>query len=119
MASFKTLEIYKDSKVLVLDLYKLLHKLPKSESRNLAEQIKRAGTSIVLNIAEGSSRKTAKDFDHFLMIALGSLIEVEAALDLCVSLEYFTDVDVADVNRQVLVLSKKISRFRYVLESRT
>ena len=48
----------------------------------LKDQILRASSSIVLNLAEGSAKPTVKDQAKFYFIALGSLRETQAALDL-------------------------------------
>ena len=47
--------------------------------RSLADQLRRAASSVVLNIAEGN-RRTGKDRLHFFRIAAGSAAEVRAAL---------------------------------------
>ena len=49
------------------------------QDRDLAEQIKRAGSSIPLNLAEGS-RRVGRDRGHCFRIAAGSAAEVRAAL---------------------------------------
>ena len=46
------------------------------------DQFDRALLSIVLNLAEGSGKLTAKDKRRFYAIAFGSLREVQALLDL-------------------------------------
>jgi len=46
----------------------------------LRDQIDRASLSVVLNLAEGSGRK-GKDRVQFFRIAMGSLKEVQACLD--------------------------------------
>ena len=48
----------------------------------LKDQFDRAALSVVLNLAEGSSRPTSKDRKRFYTIALGSLREVQALLDI-------------------------------------
>ena len=48
----------------------------------LKDQILRASSSIALNLAEGSGRSSAKDQLRFFSIAMGSLRECQAALDL-------------------------------------
>ena len=49
---------------------------------HLKDQLDRASSSIVLNLAEGSGRYTAKDQRKFFSIALGSLRECQSILDL-------------------------------------
>jgi four helix bundle protein len=51
-------------------------------SRYLREQLLRASSSVVLNLAEGSGKRTSAEQSRFYGIALGSLREVQAVLDL-------------------------------------
>lgn len=48
----------------------------------LKNQLRRASTSVVLNIAEGSSRFSKADRKHFYIIARGSVFECVAITDL-------------------------------------
>ena len=48
----------------------------------LKEQLLRASSSVALNIAEGSGKRTPADQKRFYFIALGSLRESEAILEL-------------------------------------
>lgn len=64
---------------LVSELRSVLAELMKSD-RSLADQLRRAATSVVLNIAEGN-RRTGKDRLQFFRIAAGSAAEVRAALE--------------------------------------
>ena len=45
----------------------------------LRDQIRRASTSIMLNVAEGFARRTNKEFSRFLFTAHGSVAEVQSA----------------------------------------
>ena len=71
--------------------------LPESERDGLADQWKRASYSVVLNIAEGASRRGTKEFRRYLDIARGSLHEIEAILDLALALDYFRPDELAKV----------------------
>jgi len=53
-----------------------------SRFRDLRDQLLRASTSIVLNIAEGAGRQTAADKARFYAIARGSAMECAAILDI-------------------------------------
>ena len=64
-------------------------------SGNLRDQLDRAASSIVLNLAEGSARRTLKDKKHFYHMAFGSLRECQAILDLATDSTHpaFTEAD--------------------------
>ncbi len=51
----------------------------------LRNQLTRASSSITLNLAEGNGRKQTNDRKHFFQIALGSLKECKAILDLTIN----------------------------------
>lgn len=73
MFKFESLEIWKESVSFASELYELTHKFPNWETYNLTAQLTRAATSVSLNIAEGSSRASKKDFNRFIQISVGSL----------------------------------------------
>lgn len=54
------------------------------------DQIQRAAVSVTNNIAEGYTRRSDKSFKQFLLIAKGSLSEVESMLVLAIDLKYLT-----------------------------
>jgi four helix bundle protein len=76
----KKLDAYIVCKTFVSDCYKRTAGFPPEEKYALISQIRRAATSILLNIAEGSSRKSKADRTRFYEIARGSLVEIDAAL---------------------------------------
>jgi four helix bundle protein len=51
--------------------------MPDSERFGLTNQMRRAVVSIPSNIAEGNARQSRKDYIHFLVMARGSLAELE------------------------------------------
>lgn len=81
--SYKDLIVWQKGYELVKQVYKISSKLPQSEVFALQSQMRRSAVSIVSNIAEGSSRKTRKDYCQFLHIAYGSTSELETQLFLC------------------------------------
>jgi four helix bundle protein len=82
------MEVYKYSKSLTLEVYKITKVLPASEKFNLISQLRRAALSVHLNLAEGSSRKSELEKKRYYEIARGSVVEIDAALDIVVELEY-------------------------------
>ena len=50
--------------------------------RYLRDQLNRASSSVALNLAEGSAKPSARDQARFYSIAMGSLRESQAAIEL-------------------------------------
>ena len=74
--SFRDLDVYKRSYNLTLKIYEIAKTLPKDEQYGLSSQLRRAATSIPLNIAEGYGRKSSEaEFKHFVRNGLGSCNE--------------------------------------------
>lgn len=90
---YRRLDVWQKSMMLVKKVYPLIERLPQEEKYALGNQIRRAVTSIVLNIAEGTGRNSDKELRHFLTIARGSAAEVEAQLMICIELEFFSRQD--------------------------
>lgn len=88
--SHTKLDIFKVAKEFVLACYRETKSFPAEEKFAMISQIKRAALSVHLNVAEGCSRKSEKERKRFYEIARGSIVEVDAALDIAVSLNYTT-----------------------------
>jgi four helix bundle protein len=71
--------------------YALAAGFPAFEKFELASQLRRAATSVPLNIAEGAGRRTAKEFTSFLINARGSLAELDTILLLAEKLGYLSE----------------------------
>jgi four helix bundle protein len=74
-------------------IYLQTEKFPKEETFGLRIQMRRAAVSIASNIAEGAGRSTKKDFAQFVVIARGSLNELETQYLLAESLGYLAKGD--------------------------
>jgi four helix bundle protein len=90
---FEKLEVWQQSRQVVVAVYKLIKKFPAEERYGLCDQLRRAVISVPSNIAEGISRIAVKETIHFLEIAFGSLMEVYCQLQIAVDLEYITEED--------------------------
>ena len=75
---FEKLEVWQSALEYIDLIYEIAEELPKSEEYNLKSQIKRAATSVALNIAEGSTGQTNPEQSRFLGLALRSLLETVA-----------------------------------------
>ncbi len=89
----QNLDIYHASRQFVIECYKLTRQLPVEEKFGMISQIRRAALSVHLNIAEGASRKSEAERKRYFEIARGSVIEVDAALEIANQLNYLKEVD--------------------------
>lgn len=97
-------------------MYELVDKLPDDERFNLKSQIRSAATSIVLNIAEGSTGQSDPEQKRFLGMALRSLIETVACQRLLMRRKYLTDTTyLQHLDVQVQELAKRLQAFRNAL----
>lgn len=86
------LDTYIVIRELVRECYKLAALIPEIEKFGLQTQIRRAAISVQLNMAEGASRSTIPERKRFYEIARGSVIEIDAALDIANDLGYLTGI---------------------------
>lgn len=74
---FTDLDVWKEGHRLVLMLYKITDRFPRSERYSLIDQIRRSSVSVTSNIAEGFGRQTYKEKIQFYYLAQGSLVELK------------------------------------------
>ncbi len=85
------LEVWRLARDFAVLIYKkVVPLLPASEKYNLADQLKRAASSIPANIAEGHGRFYFQDNVRFCYMARGSLTEVQSHLALAKELGFLT-----------------------------
>lgn len=78
---------------LTTNVYRLTSRFPKHELYGLSQQIRRAAVSVPSNIAEGKGRYSDRDFVRFLLVARGSLLELETQLIIAQQLRYLSQED--------------------------
>ena len=113
---FQKLDVYKLALDYVKAIYSLRKNLPDRERFNLVSQIERAATSIVLNIAEGSTGQSNPEQKRFLGLALRSYLETIACLDLIEHLGYLSENEIKPLREQGHQLFVKLSAFRRALK---
>jgi four helix bundle protein len=82
MQDHRQLEIWQRSMGYAVSVYRWCVQLPQEERYNLGDQVKRACTSVPLNIAEGAGCETDGEFARFLTYAYRSLKETVTCLEL-------------------------------------
>ena len=103
------LEIYKLSKQFVIHCYKLTKKFPIEEKYAMSQQIRKAGLSVHLNLAEGFSRKSGAERKRFFEVSRGSIIEIDTALDIASSLGYCSETQLEDCGQLIIKTFKLLS----------
>ncbi len=79
MIDFCKLDVYQKAKAFCILMHKLISK--GNPDRTTNDQLRRASFSIMLNIAEGSSRFSNKDRKNFMVVARGSAFECAAIIE--------------------------------------
>lgn len=116
MRDYKKYDIWKLSHLLTLEVYKITESFPKEEIFGLTSQIRRASSSIGINIVEGCGRGSDEDFKRFLRNASGSAFEVEYILLLSKDLNYISEDKFLELTPKAEELKMKISKLILKIE---
>lgn len=100
------LDVYTASRSFVAEVYKLSKHLPVEEKFGMISQIRRAALSVHLNIAEGASRKSGQERKRYYEVARGSVIEVDAALDIAKDLLYLNNLNIETLGAATIKIFK-------------
>ncbi len=76
MGDYRELEVWQKARKLSTHVFRKTEPYP-LKARVLVEQMQRAALSVASNVAEAHGRHTSRDRIHFLVIARGSLAELE------------------------------------------
>lgn len=114
MFDFQKLSVYQKSKIYTNNIIKIIN--DSKFDRIVNDQLKRASLSIMLNIAEGSSRFSNRDRRNFLVIARGSAFECVAILEYLKEDESLDDkiyeelyCQLEEISKMLYSLIKKLS----------
>lgn len=113
--SFEGLKIWQGSRALTNEVYSAMGNCKDYAFR---DQIQRAATSVMNNIAEGFERRTKKDFAHFLDLAKGSAGEVRSMLYLGEDRNYVATKVAESLRAEYNELSKSIGALAASLRRR-
>ena len=83
MQDYHQLAIWQRAMDYTVRVYQFVAQLPDAERYNLVAQLRKASTSVPLNIAEGAGCAGQVEFARFLSYAYRSLKEVITSLELC------------------------------------
>jgi len=86
--SYRDLEVWQLAMTLAKQMYEITAAFPSDERFGLVNQMRRAAVSIPSNIAEGHARSSTAEFQRFIMIAMGSVAELETQVLLSLDLGF-------------------------------
>lgn len=107
MRNFRKLNIWNDAIDYAVEIYQLAELLPKNEEFGLKSQMKSASVSI--NIAEGCSISSDREYGRFLETAEGSAFEVETQLIVSMRLKYIDSTTVEASLTRLHSLQRRIN----------
>jgi four helix bundle protein len=111
IASYRDLEVYQRSMTALIQVHTLALAFPDYERFALTDQLRRSSKSIPANIAEGyGRRKSAREFKHFLTLALGSANETLVHLEIAHALAYGDPAAAAALMDAYTVICKMLYR---------
>ena len=117
--SFEKLDMWKDIRDFVNEIYKISDSFPYSENKGLRDQIRRAAVSVSSNIAEGSGRLSSKDQARFVEISYSSILEVLSQLMVALDRKYIDQTTYIKGRKLIENLSPRILAYkRYLLKKK-
>ena len=113
--TFRDLVVWQKAVELSKELYRATRTMPDTEKFGLTAQMRRAAVSVASNIAEGTARQKIADYIHFLVIAWGSLAELETQLIIATDLRMLSNTEglmdnVQEVRRMLQALIDSLRR---------
>jgi four helix bundle protein len=111
MQDFRNLDVWQAAHALTLDIYELTASFPDHERYGLISQMRRACSSMPMNIAEGCVRRTDADFARYLYNAMGSASELEYAVLLSRDLGYASTEDFSRLTDDVQRVKRMLTSF--------
>ncbi len=106
--SFEKLEVWQMARKLTLNVYRVTAHYPPEEKYSLVSQLRRAALSVCANLAEGSSRYTAKDQSRFTTIAYSSLLELLNHQIISADLGFLPENELLTFRKDIQSLSVKL-----------
>ena len=113
---FEDLPIWKKALKLTREIYDLTNQSKFNKDFKLRDQIRGAVISISSNIVEGFEKNNNNEFIRFLKIAKGSTGEVRNQLYVALSIDYVTQTEFDQANKEFEDLAGQIGGFIVYLQ---
>lgn len=117
MRTVEELDVFKLAHALALKIYQITSNFPKEEMFGLVSQMRRAATSIGMNLVEGSMRLNRREYRQFVGIARGSAGEVGYQLLLARDLAYISDEVYSELRSEFNRVGQMLTRLSQSLDN--
>jgi four helix bundle protein len=111
MRDFKKLLIWQKGMTIVDRVYDIIPFLPVEEKYGMRSQITRSAMAIPVNIAEGSAKRSEKDYIRFVEISFGSAFELETHLLIVQKRKWAEDKMIVELLDIVKTEQKMLAKF--------
>lgn len=108
---YRKLIAWQKANELAEKIYALTSAFPNHEMFGITSQLRRSILSVPLNIVEGYSRNSKKEFHRFLAISLGSLAEAEYLINFSLKQLYMTK----EQYNEIILLKEEVGRIIWKL----
>jgi len=104
---YRKFKVYQDALTLHSKVARLAESFPR-EYWHLADQFRRAALSVPLNIAEGSAKRSDKDFNRFILMSLGSVDETVACAEVAIGAKLISEKEFSVLEALSLEISNQL-----------
>lgn len=111
---FLNFKVYLDGKKFYHEIVLVTSKFPRTHWE-LGDQMRRSALSVILNLAEGSAKKSDKDFNRYVKNCLGSINECVAGLDLACQERLISKVNYEHLLREAGESANQLGGFSKIL----
>jgi four helix bundle protein len=108
-SSYRDLELWQKARVLASTTYRMTAGFGRSEMFGLTQQMRRAAISVPSNIAEGHGRHTDPERTHFLLVARGSLYELETQALIAGDLEFIDNTEAESLVERIMEVARLLN----------
>jgi four helix bundle protein len=109
MSNYRDLDVWLKSRQLTAQVYRVTSTFPRAEMFGLTQQMRRAAVSVPCNIAEAHGRRSNADIANFLLIARGSLLELETEAILAADLGFATEDEANEIVAKVIATARPLN----------
>lgn len=111
---FLDFKVYKDAKLFYSEIILITSKF-QGKHWALSDQMRRSALSVILNIAEGSAKKSDKDFNRYIKNSLGSINECVAGIDVAYTQRLIPEIALEKLMTGASEIANQLGGFSKIL----